>query len=324
MKPGFLECSLGALTLALSLACTVGGEDPTSGFSGGGPSGGAASQTSTATGTTDDTAGTDTAGTDTGVSGTETETTMGPTSDPSTTEEPTTDPSTTVEPTTEPSTTVEPTTDPTGGPVCGNNMVEDGEVCDGGDLNGQSCVTFGFDGGNLACTGACMFDTSGCMNDPGALCGNNMLEAGEACDGNQLNGKTCADFGFSMGNLACTGGCTFDTSGCSNGAMCQNQPATGHYSHCFDPNECSGFMGSYGCVTLGDINNPTDGICTSVGCANNASCPSVAGCTATGSCEIGLFNNGADNGCLLDCSNGKTCPGGMQCFNITDIGNRCF
>ena len=38
---------------------------------------------------------------------------------------------------------------PAGGPVCGNNLREVPEVCDGSDLAGQTCVSQGFTGGTL-------------------------------------------------------------------------------------------------------------------------------------------------------------------------------
>lgn len=47
-------------------------------------------------------------------------------------------------------------------PVCGNGVLETGENCEVGTLEGQTCVTQGFDGGTLACTPGCAFDTSGC------------------------------------------------------------------------------------------------------------------------------------------------------------------
>ena len=48
-------------------------------------------------------------------------------------------------------------------PVCGNGVVESGEDCDGEDLDGESCADVGdFDGGRLACTDDCTFDTDGC------------------------------------------------------------------------------------------------------------------------------------------------------------------
>ncbi len=46
--------------------------------------------------------------------------------------------------------------------VCGNNIKETGEQCDGSDLGGASCSSLGFSGGTLSCTAACDFDTSGC------------------------------------------------------------------------------------------------------------------------------------------------------------------
>lgn len=58
------------------------------------------------------------------------------------------------------------------------------------------------------------------LTDPPTLpppaCGNGVFETGEECDGSSLNGKSCATFGFSLGSLTCTAGCTLDTGGCSN------------------------------------------------------------------------------------------------------------
>jgi hypothetical protein len=46
-------------------------------------------------------------------------------------------------------------------------------------------------------------------------CGNGYQEGSEACDGADLNGKTCSDFGFPEGTLICKSGCNgFNTSGC--------------------------------------------------------------------------------------------------------------
>jgi hypothetical protein len=57
------------------------------------------------------------------------------------------------------------TTD-TGGAVCGDDMVEGGEACDGTDLSGADCVSEGFESGTLACAGDCTFDTSKCVAAP--------------------------------------------------------------------------------------------------------------------------------------------------------------
>ena len=54
----------------------------------------------------------------------------------------------------------------------------------------------------------------------GNVCGNGAINAGEECDGNNLNQKTCSDFGYNRGTLRCTtpdnvgNGCKFDTSLC--------------------------------------------------------------------------------------------------------------
>ena len=46
--------------------------------------------------------------------------------------------------------------------ICGNHLSEGGEECDNEDLSGEDCISFGFDGGELACDFACDFDTSNC------------------------------------------------------------------------------------------------------------------------------------------------------------------
>lgn len=52
----------------------------------------------------------------------------------------------------------------------------------------------------------------------GPMCGDGVAQAGEDCDGADLGGLTCADVDamFTGGTLACDGGCTFDTSGCTS------------------------------------------------------------------------------------------------------------
>jgi len=45
--------------------------------------------------------------------------------------------------------------------VCGNGIQEGDEPCDGSDFGGQSCLSFGFDQGSLACAG-CSIDLRGC------------------------------------------------------------------------------------------------------------------------------------------------------------------
>lgn len=48
-----------------------------------------------------------------------------------------------------------------------------------------------------------------------SVCGDGIAHGAEVCDGNDLKGQTCQDFGFSEGTLACNLTCdAFDTSAC--------------------------------------------------------------------------------------------------------------
>lgn len=52
-------------------------------------------------------------------------------------------------------------------PVCGNNVKETGEICDGTDLAGQTCATQGFASGTLSCNATCSaFVTTACVGAP--------------------------------------------------------------------------------------------------------------------------------------------------------------
>jgi hypothetical protein len=51
---------------------------------------------------------------------------------------------------------------------CGNSIKEQGEVCDGTDLDDKKCKDFGFDKGELVCSQNCTaFNTSGCKKEQG-------------------------------------------------------------------------------------------------------------------------------------------------------------
>ncbi|MBR9677354.1 PGF-pre-PGF domain-containing protein [Candidatus Woesearchaeota archaeon] len=57
----------------------------------------------------------------------------------------------------------------------------------------------------------------------GPVCSNEIIEAGEACDGSDVNGYTCSDFpGYASGNLACQNDCkAYDVSSCNAGSTVQ-------------------------------------------------------------------------------------------------------
>lgn len=104
--------------------------------------------------------------------------------------------------------------------MCGNGIIEGAEFCDGDDLGGETCESLGLEQGELACTGACVFDTSGC--DSQAECGNGEVEFPEECDGTDLNGATCENLGLGTGEVSCNADCTLDVSQCIPETECGN------------------------------------------------------------------------------------------------------
>lgn len=99
--------------------------------------------------------------------------------------------------------------------TCGNNRKEEGEECDGSDLDEKSCTDFGFEEGELRCVD-CHFDTSQCGN------------GGGGCEP-----KDCADYGnpecgsFDDGCGGTTGSC--GTCGSEGEEYCDNN---GTYGEC--------------------------------------------------------------------------------------------
>jgi hypothetical protein len=138
------------------------------------------------------------------------------------------------------------------GAVCGNDVIEGSEECDGTDLGGNDCTTIGqgFTGGELACTDYCMFDTSGCTTD--TECGNGVIDPGEECDGTDLGGNDCTDVGnFTGGTLGCTDTCTYDTSQCEVSEDCGNGVIDAG-------EECDGTdLGGNDCTDVGDFTGGT-------------------------------------------------------------------
>ncbi len=138
-------------------------------------------------------------------------------------------------------------------PVCGNNIMEGDEVCDGEDLDGKNCTDFGYSSpGNLACKINCQeFIMSGCPY----TCGDGNVEPGEECD----------DFGTGDGD-GCSSSCEIEL-----GWECSGEP-----SSCYEICGDTMIVGSEVC----------DGANT-----GEATCASVMGPGYTGTL-----------GCLADCT----------------------
>jgi hypothetical protein len=92
--------------------------------------------------------------------------------------------------------------------LCGDDIISQGEECDGTSLGGATCASLGFAKGKLAC-GQCHYNTSECTT-----CGNDAINGKEECDGADLGERSCSSLGFTGGTLGCSETCKLDFSGC--------------------------------------------------------------------------------------------------------------
>ena len=122
------------------------------------------------------------------------------------------------------------------GPICGNNKVDDGELCDGTKFSGNrfACKTLFpelYSAGSVKCTNDCNYDTSDCI----AWCGNGSVNTksgdimlNEACDHGEVDKfptskNSCEKVvgKGSTGTLICADDCkSILTVGCSEPAFC--------------------------------------------------------------------------------------------------------
>ncbi len=167
--------------------------------------------------------------------------------------------------TTEPLTSTGPVTDegdPSTGEiaVCGNNVIEGDEICDLGQINGETCQSLGFQGGELGCLLTCTdYNVLGCF-----ICGNGVVDIAEDCEGGIVPEEiTCEDLGYEAGDVICGADCLFDLSECS---ICGDGVQQG-------PENCDGIdFGGNTCNSIGfDMGNLACNLAT---CTYN-----VSGCS---------------------------------------------
>ena len=180
---------------------------------------------------------------------------------------------------------------------------------------------------NPACAAVC--------GGGGAVCGDDLAQGVEVCDGTDLVGEDCVSQGFAGGALDCAADCSgFDTSGCTNNASdcCVAHPTPG----CNDPGCQAAICGADAFC----CNNEWDAICTNAAIASPACAAACAGggaacgndlaegaevCDGTDlvgeSCVSQGFAGGALD-CAADCSGFDTsgCGAGFVCQD-QDIGS---
>lgn len=89
--------------------------------------------------------------------------------------------------------------------ACGNGRLEEGERCDGAELDGSSCQKQGYFSGTLRCNSSCDYDTSGCVNLSDVSCGDGIREGEEVCDGQDIGGAAACSNGV---RPVCDASCT--------------------------------------------------------------------------------------------------------------------
>ena len=135
-----------------------------------------------------------------------------------------------------------------------------------------------------------------------ASCGNNTTEGVEACDGTDLNGTTCANFGCTGDALACQNDCTaFNTVACTDCPVCDNDFVCETGEDCINcPTDCVGgtsttaFCGN-GICEAGDGENCLNCADDCNGKQNGR--PRDRFCCGDGACE-GAEDN---TNCAIDC-----------------------
>jgi cysteine-rich repeat protein len=136
-------------------------------------------------------------------------------------------------------------------PYCLDGIKNGNEVCDTLDWGTvQSCSDLsGFMSGSLSCGDDCHLNTTNCVPYPPKGCNNGIVETGEECDINDLNGKSCATIGsgnFVSGTLKCASDCKFDTSSC---LLATNFCGDGRVG---GVEQCDGGIGNMTCIKLND------------------------------------------------------------------------
>ena len=136
-------------------------------------------------------------------------------------------------------------------PVCGNDLVELGEQCDGIS--------------DSACPGQCQSD----CNCPPPVCGDGVVEGSEECDG--ASASACP-------TGVCLNDCTCEEPVCGNGVLEEGEQCDGASDQAC-PGQCGDVGTSDQCQCLGCGN----GVCDSG--EDDANCAADCGCAAAGVCD---------------------------------------
>ncbi len=200
------------------------------------------------------------------------------------------------------------------GACCGDAVAEPPEECDAPDLGGQTCAGLGYGNGTLACTAACLFDTSGCCSDTCAVQGEIQ------CSGFAQNQYQKCDYWsgscLSWKNLNCSTGYVCNETA---GACVPEGPQVCGDAVVQPPEECDSSM--TGCPLIDDVcglpqyNDSPDEACQCLPCKADGVC--YLSCPADPDCRCGDgvcdWNKSECATCPSDCTGNPHCSGGAVC-----------
>ncbi|MCF7861071.1 hypothetical protein K9M79_02410 [Candidatus Woesearchaeota archaeon] len=219
---------------------------------------------------------------------------------------------------------------------CGDGVINDDEQCDGQDwgiITGCKNLD-GFTSGTLTCNDDCVFDTNQCTGGTGSYCGDNTIDAGEQCDGNNWGLITqCSQIGeYTGGDLSCGDDCRFDVTDCTG--LSDGECGDGDIN---DDEQCDD--DEWGAISgCEDFDNFVGGSlrCDS-GCefdtnkcmVPEATCEKDSDCDSNyckdGKCSEASCFDGQKNGnepdidcggsCFAKCADGKSCRADTDCEN---------
>jgi hypothetical protein len=143
----------------------------------------------------------------------------------------------TVGPTTTPMTTGPMSSSSDGGDSTTGSVDDTSSTATGGST---SSATEGSTGGSDSGSGS--GSDSGSSSGGADNCGNDIIDAGEDCDGADIGGALCADQGFDDGVVGCDAACAFDLSGCFFVESLQNDNGACDFTElgCTDPGGTAG------------------------------------------------------------------------------------
>jgi len=139
------------------------------------------------------------------------------------------------------------------------------------------------------------------------VCGNDRAEAGEECDGDDLLGATCQDFGYHSGILTCGGNCRYDVSGCGIFVRCGDGTMDAYFGEQCDGSDLDGAT----CQDLGYYSG-------TLSCGNDCLF-NTANCETFGKCGDGARDEDFGEECDQDDLGGVSCEsiggyfGTLQC-----------